>query len=138
MCGLNDLSRAYEIFVEKFTLIYDKCFLLRTMKARRFSLREPWFTKGLAKCKRKKYKLYKSFPNINTPNSSTENADNSYHSFVIHFELQSVYIMKKKKLEKLKSNVKATWRVLNEVLNRSKGKRGLPSICRALRFSRNF
>ena len=51
MCGLNDLSRAYEIFVEKFTLIYDKCFLLRTMKARRFSLREPWFTKGLAKCK---------------------------------------------------------------------------------------
>ena len=96
MCGLNDLSRAYEIFVEKFTLIYDKCFLLRTMKARRFSLREPWFTKGLAKCKRKKYKLYKSFPNINTPNSSTENADNSYHSFVIHFELQrSVYIMKK-------------------------------------------
>ena len=32
MSGLNDLSRAYEIFVEKFTLIYDKCFLLRTMK----------------------------------------------------------------------------------------------------------
>ena len=96
MCGLNDLSRAYEIFVEKFTLIYDKCFLLRTMKARRFSLREPWFTKGLAKCKRKEYTLYKSFPNINTPNSSTENADNSYHSFVIPFELQrSVYIMKK-------------------------------------------
>ena len=45
--GLNDLSRAYEIFVENFTLIYDKCFLLRTMKARRFNLREPWFTKGL-------------------------------------------------------------------------------------------
>mgnify|MGYP007058288770 FL=1 len=95
MSGLNDLSRAYEIFVEKFTLIYDKCFLLRTMKARRFNLREPWFTKGLAKSKRKKYKLYKSF--LNTPNSSTENADNSYDSFVIHFELQSVYIMKKKK-----------------------------------------
>ena len=101
MCGLNDLSCAYEIFPENFTLIYDKCFLLRTMKARRFSLREPWFTKGLAKSKRKKYKLYKSFPNINTRNSSTENADNSYHSFVIHFELQSAYIMKKKNLKNL-------------------------------------
>ena len=47
------------------------------------------------------------------------------------------FILWKKKL-KLKSNVKATWRVLNEVLIRSKGKRGLPSIYRALRFSRNF
>ena len=46
-------------------------------------------------------KSYKSFPNITTPNSSTENADNSYHSFVIHFELQSVYIMKKKNLKNL-------------------------------------
>ena len=97
MSGLNDLSRAYVIFAEKFTLIYDKCFLLRTMKARRFNLREPWFTKGLAKSKRKKYKLYKSF--LNTPNSSTQNADNSYDSFVVHFELQSVYIMKKKNLK---------------------------------------
>ena len=59
MFGLNDLSRAYETFVEKFTLIYDKCFLLRAMKARRLNLREPWFTKGLAKSKRKKYKLCK-------------------------------------------------------------------------------
>ena len=105
------------------------------MKARRFNLREPWLTKGLAKSKRKKYKLYKSF--LNTSNSSTQNADNSYDSCVVHFELQSVYIMKKK-LEKLQSNVKATWRVLNEVLNRSKEKRCLPSIFRALRFSRNF
>ena len=69
------------------------------MKARRLNLREPWFTKGLAKSKRKKYKLYKSF--VNTPNSSTENADNSYDSFVIHFELQSVYMMKIKNLKTL-------------------------------------
>ena len=36
-----------------------------------------------------------------------------------------------KQIEKLKSNVKATWKVLNEILNRNKGKRGLPSIFRA-------
>ena len=52
-----------------------------------------WFTKGLAKSKRKKYKLYQSF--LNTPYSSTENADNLYESFFILFELQSVYIIKK-------------------------------------------
>ena len=36
-----------------------------------------------------------------------------------------------KQIEKLKSNVKVTWKVLNEILNRNKGKRGLPSIFRA-------
>ena len=33
-----------------------------------------------------------------------------------------------KEIEKLKSNVKAIWKVLNEILNRNKGKRGLPSV----------
>ena len=135
MSGLNDLSRAYEIFVEKFPFIYDKRFLLRAMKARRFNLREPGLLKALLNLKGRNKSYSSSF--LNTPNSSTDNADNSYDSFVIHFELQSVYIAKKK-LEKLKSSVKATWRVLNEVLKRRKGKRGLSSIYRALRFSRNF
>ena len=39
--------------------------------------------------------------------------------------------MHEKQIEKLKSNVKATWKVLNEILNRNKGKRGLPSMFRA-------
>ena len=49
MPGLNDPSCAYEIFVGKYTTICDKCFPLRKMKAKRFNLRKPWFTKGLAK-----------------------------------------------------------------------------------------
>ena len=35
-----------------------------------------------------------------------------------------------KKIDQLKSNVKGTWKVLNEILNRDRGKRGLPSIFR--------
>ena len=42
---------AYEIFFEKFTFIYDTCFLLRTMKARRFNLREPGLVKALLNLK---------------------------------------------------------------------------------------
>ena len=41
---LNDPSCAYELFVGKYTTIYDKCFPLRKMKAKRFNLRKPWFT----------------------------------------------------------------------------------------------
>ena len=44
--------------VENFNLIYDKCFLLRSMKGKRFNLLEPWYTKGLAISKRKRYKLH--------------------------------------------------------------------------------
>ena len=35
-----------------------------------------------------------------------------------------------KKIDQLKSNVKGTWKVLNEILNRDRGERGLPSIFR--------
>ena len=128
---LNDPSCAYELFVRKYTTIYDKCFPLRKMKAKRFNLRKPWFTKGLAKSIRKKNKLYQSF--LNSPNSSNENAYKSYKNKLTHSlrVANCVYIMHEKQIEKLKSNVKATWKVLNEILNRNKGKRGLPSMFRA-------
>ena len=59
MSGLSDLSCAYETNCRKYYLDKcDKCFLLRSMKAKRFNLREPLYTKGLAKSKRKRYKLY--------------------------------------------------------------------------------
>ena len=79
---LNDPSCAYELFVRKYTTIYDKCFPLRKMKAKRFNLRKPWFTKGLAKSIRKKNKLYQSF--LNSPNSSNENAYKSYKNKLTH------------------------------------------------------
>ena len=46
--------------VEKFTLICDKCFLFRTMEAKRYNFREPWFTKDLAKSKRNRYVIHSS------------------------------------------------------------------------------
>ena len=54
MPGLNDPSRAYEIFAKKYISIYDRCFPLKKMKAERLKLRKPWFTKGLAKSVKKK------------------------------------------------------------------------------------
>ena len=64
MSGLNDLSRAYEIFVEKFPFIYDKRFLLRAMKARRFNLREPGLLKALlnVKGRNKSYSSHSLIP----------------------------------------------------------------------------
>ena len=44
MPGLNNPSCIYELFVGKYTTIYDKCFPLRKMKAKWFNLHKPWFT----------------------------------------------------------------------------------------------
>ena len=82
MPGLNDPSWAYELFVGKYTTIYDKCFPLRKMKAKRFNLRKPWFTKGLAKSIRNKNMSYQSF--LNNPNPSNENAYKSYRNKLTH------------------------------------------------------
>ena len=95
MPGLNDPSCAYELFVVKCTAIYDKCFPLRKMKAKRFNLRKPWFTEGLAKSIWKKNMLYQSF--LNNPNSSNEkHISRTKTNLLILFELLSVYIMKNK------------------------------------------
>ena len=70
--GLNDPSRTYEIFAEKYISIYDRYFPLKKMKAERFKFRKPWFTKGLTKSVKKKNMLYKRF--LNNPSSFNENA----------------------------------------------------------------
>ena len=96
---------------------------------KRFNLRKPWFTKGLAKSAKKKNMLYKCF--LNNPNSSNENVYKSYKNKFTHSLRVAKRLYYEKQIEKLKSNVKATWKVLNEILNRNKGRRGLPSVFRA-------
>ena len=49
---------------------------------KRFNLRKPWFTKGLAKSVKKKSMLYKRF--LNNPNSSNENVYKSYKNKFTH------------------------------------------------------
>ena len=73
--------------------------------------------------------LYKCL--LSNPNSSNENAYKSYKNKLTHSLRVAKRLYYEKQIEKLKSNVKATWKVLNEILNRNKGKRGLPSVFRA-------
>ena len=97
-------------------------------KVKQFSLRKPWFTKGLAKFVKKKNMLYKRF--LNNPNSSNENVYKSYKNKFTHSLRVAKRLYYEKQIEKLKSNLKATWKPPNEILNRNKGKRGLPSVFR--------
>ena len=73
--------------------------------------------------------LYKCF--LNNPNSSNENAYKCYKHKLTHSLRVAKHLYYEKQIEKLKSNVKATWKVLNEILNRNKGKSALPSAFKA-------
>ena len=98
MPGLNDPSRAYEIFAKKYISIYDRCFPLKKMKAERLKLRKPWFTKGLAKSVKKKNMLYKRF--LNNPSSFNENAYKSFKNKLTHSlrVAKRLYTIMKKRL----------------------------------------
>ena len=59
--GYNDPSRAYGNFLKKYTAIYDRCFPLKKVKAKGYTLYKPWLTKALLKSIKKKNVLYKRF-----------------------------------------------------------------------------
>ena len=54
---LDYRSCAYKIVIEEYIATYDRCFPLKRKKVKRFNLRKPWFTKGLAKSVKKKNML---------------------------------------------------------------------------------
>ena len=105
--------------------IYNLCFPLKRVKAKKQALRKPWFTKGLSKSVRKENMLYKSF--LNDPNSLNELVYKRYKNKLDHSIRIAKRMYYEKKIEQAKSNAKCTWRVLNEVINKKQNVKRLPS-----------
>ena len=56
----NDPNTAYNIFIDKYTGLFDACFPFKTIKGKALnSFRKPWLTKSLLRSINKKNKLYK-------------------------------------------------------------------------------
>ena len=59
---VNDPNTAYNIFISKYTGLFDTCFHFKTIKGKALnSFRKPWFTKSLLRSINKKNKLYKQY-----------------------------------------------------------------------------
>ena len=59
---VNDPNTAYNIFINKYTGLFDTCFHFKTIKGKALnSFRKPWFTKSLLRSINKKNKLYKQY-----------------------------------------------------------------------------
>ena len=124
--GFDNPSEAYGIFLSRFISIYNKCFPLKKVKANKCNFSKPWFSKGLAHSVKKKNLLYRRF--LRNPCFENEAIYKKYKNKLNHSLKIAKRLYYEARLERLKSNVKGTWRLLNEILNRKKRKSSLPSI----------
>ena len=109
-----------------YTNIYNNCFPLKkaTRKQRRF--KKPWLTRALLKSIKTKNKLYKKYLQVPTVDNSS--LYKRYKNKFNHTLRQAKHRYYEKKLEDAKSNAHATWKTLNEVLNRKKSRAQLNTI----------
>ena len=126
MPGYNDPSQAYGNFLKKYTDIYNRCFPLKKVKAKGYTLYKPWLTKALLNSIKKKNVLYKRF--LNNPTAQTEFLYKCYKNKLNHSLRVAKRLYYGNKIEETKSNIKRTWRLLNEILNKKSSKQNLPSV----------
>ena len=102
--GYNDPSLAYGNFLKKYAAIYNRCFPLKKVKAKGYTLYKPWLTKALLKSIKKKNVLYKRF--LNNPTAQIEFLYKCYKNKFNH----SLRVAKRpyygNKIEEAKSNDK--------------------------------
>ena len=100
----SDPSSAYDIFVSKYTDIHNNCFPLKKVKIKNNGLTKPWIPTSTREIGYKNYQ--------NKLSSTLRAAKRNY------FET---------KFEEYKSNMKSTWRLLNEVINKRKSRNSVHS-----------
>ena len=122
----EDPNMAYNNNIDEYSRVYNACFPLKVIKGKLLNnCSSPWITPGLLKSINKKNRLYKKF--IRSPSLSNERKYKTYKNKLNHL----IRIAKRKyydtKFESAKNDLRTTWKLLNEVINRRKSKSPLPS-----------
>ena len=112
--------------MDEYTRVYNACFPLKVIEGKLLNnCSSPWIIPALLKSIEKTNTLYKKF--IRSPSLSNERKYKTYKTKLNHI----IRIAKRKyydtKLESAKNDLRTTWKLLNEVINKSKSKSLLPS-----------
>ena len=118
----EDPNIYYNNFIKKFTNIHNNCFPFKKIKLKSKSIK-PLVTKGILKSIKRKNLLYKSY--IKSPILKTKR--NLLHIEINHFLRLSKKHYIAKKIKESKNNMKETWKIINSLLNKSKGKNNYPT-----------
>ena len=122
----EDPNMAYNNFIDEYSRIYNACFPLKAIKGKLPNNRSsPWSSPGLLKSINKKNRLYKKF--IKSPSFSDERIYKTYKNKLNHL----IRLAKRKyydtKFESAKHDLRTTWKLLNEVINKRKSRSPFPS-----------
>ena len=113
----NDAQLAYSKFHEIYSDLYSQCFPMKVFKLG-YLTRKPWLTEGMKRQIKIKNRLYRRY---------LRTGDDIHHSIYKRFRnmlTDKLRIAERKHhetlIEKNKSNLRKSWKVLKEVLNRKK------------------
>jgi hypothetical protein len=106
--------------------LFETCFPLKVVKRKHSdNLGAPWLTKGLLKSIKKKNRLYKQF--IKTPNSIRESRYKIFRNKLTHVIRKAKRSYYESKFESAKNDLKLTWKLINEVINKRNNKPSIPT-----------
>lgn len=110
----NDVDTAFDIFLEIFTLAYNKNCPIRQISKNNTALKCPWLTKGLQNACKKKNALYKQFIRLRT--------EDSEQRYKLYKNKLTEVLRTRKKLyytnliNNNKNNIKEVWSILNSII----------------------
>ena len=115
----QDPDIQFNAFASEYNTHFEECFPLKIIKLNRSNKSmTPWISKGLLGSIKKKNRLYKKL--IKNTTSARESQYKAYKNKLNHLigiAKQSYY---DNKFEQAKDNLKETWRLINEVINKDK------------------
>ena len=122
----TDPSKAYDRFYSKLFAIYDNCIPMKKMSNKQRKLqKKPWLTKAIMKSLTIKNKLYKK--TVKTPSSDNIQEYKRYRNKLSHIIRISKKRYYKEKFAEMHNNLKKTWELINEVINKRNSKKSLPN-----------
>lgn len=126
----QDPNRLYDVFAEEYYRHFEDCFPLKISKLNSCrKSKSPWITKGLLTSVKKKNKLYKKY--LANPTPVRDSQYKRYKNKLNHLIRISKKTYYDKKFELAKSDLKTTWKLINEVTNLKRKKPSLPSSFRS-------
>ena len=126
----QDPNRLFDVFAEEYYRHFEDCFPLKISKLNSCrKSKSPWITKGLLTSVKKKNKLYKKY--LANPTPVRDSQYKRYKNKLNHLIRISKKTYYDKKFELAKSDLKTTWKLINEVTNLKRKKPSLPSSFRS-------
>ena len=115
-CHDNNVNNAYNKFIETFNSILDKYTPFKKKNKSKTKSKLPWITKDLIKMINKKNRLYKQYMTKRTSLNKTKYKTLNNKVNKLLRNAKKNYFSDQ--LEKEKKNIKNTWKILNNVLNK--------------------